>query len=739
MNKHISIALTLLLSITLMTCVVSAQVTTDKVDVRGEVFSMGNVAVSNAGHIPHTGTSVGWDAFNFAGFWYDLKEGKMSENMTITDSTSAELSNGSRTIEKDNLFYNSQMQLIQYKANEANPNNSIDRGLDATGAKMSSGTTAGYYGKLGWFAQPYVALNGKPNKLAPLIIEQGTSSNDKKSLTVGETWDIGGGWTLTAQSIDAKATPRQAWLVLSKDGVKKDDKVIMQGQVYTYTEKSIAGESDVPLFVTYVDSIFAGATSDMVQLRYTWAVSTSVTEVKTSDTYGVFKVIDDGSSPPYTIKLWNDESSVSLSTDSTVTLAEQLNFQVADNDSVLRFYPLVTYTNPGTYEMRGDVYDGQASSHIPHTGTSVGWDAFNFAGFWYDLKEGKMSETMTITNSTSAELSNGSRTIEKDNLFYNSQMQLIQYKANEANPNNSIDRGLDATGAKMSSGTTAGYYGKLGWFAQPYVALNGKPNKLAPLIIEQGTSSNDKKSLTVGETWDIGGGWTLTAQSIDAKATPRQAWLVLSKDGVKKDDKVIMQGQVYTYTEKSIAGESDVPLFVTYVDSIFAGATSDMVQLRYTWAVSTSVTEVKTSDTYGVFKVTDDGSSPPYTIKLWNDEGSVSLSTDSTVTLAEQLNFRVADNDSALRFYPVVDYQIGNSAVQTPTTTVVTGNQTPVSTPTVIQTVVQTTVETPPTVTGTMVTNTTTPVATKGTPGFEAGLAIAGLIAVAFLVLRQRR
>jgi len=128
----------------------------------------------------------------------------------------------------------------------------------------------------------YVALNGKVDKLVKLIIEQGP---EKKILTTGEPWEVGGGWTLTANSIDAKASPRLVWIGLSKDGVIRDDKVVSccapsAKPIYTYVEKNLAGEYDVPVFVTYVDSVWAGATSDMVQLRYTWAVSTSVTTVK---------------------------------------------------------------------------------------------------------------------------------------------------------------------------------------------------------------------------------------------------------------------------------------------------------------------------------------------------------------------------------------------------------------------------------------------------------------------------
>ncbi|MCZ7385592.1 MAG: SUMF1/EgtB/PvdO family nonheme iron enzyme [Candidatus Methanoperedens sp.] len=132
----------------------------------------------------------------------------------------------------------------------------------------------GYYYVVDWQGDKYVALKGKTNKLVKLILEQKNIEN--KVLTVGETWDVGGGWTLTAQAIDAKASPRQVWLVLNYKGVKKDDRVRGMGSVYTYVEKSIGGESDVPLFVTYIADVYAGATSDMVQLRYTWAVDTTI-------------------------------------------------------------------------------------------------------------------------------------------------------------------------------------------------------------------------------------------------------------------------------------------------------------------------------------------------------------------------------------------------------------------------------------------------------------------------------
>lgn len=161
-------------------------------------------------------------------------------------------------------------------------------GLERTG--YGQAFENGYYYVVDWQEDKYVAVNGKIDKLAKLILDQqkiprddGTYYIERKTLGVKETWDIGGGWTLTANAIDAKATPRLAWLVLSKDGVEKDSMIISEKRIYTYVEKSLAGESDVPLFVSYVDRIFAGVTSDVVQFEYTWVISPDVTTIRAGD------------------------------------------------------------------------------------------------------------------------------------------------------------------------------------------------------------------------------------------------------------------------------------------------------------------------------------------------------------------------------------------------------------------------------------------------------------------------
>ena len=103
------------------------------------------------------------------------------------------------------------------------------------------------------------------------------------------------------------------------------------------------------------------------------------------------------------------------------------------------------------------------------------------------------------------------------------------------------------------------------------------------------------------------------------------------------------------------------------------------------------------------------------------------------------MKFKIADN-KILRFYPAVDYVIsGNVTPGTTGTAVTTPKGTVKATAGATQT--QTVVPTPPTTpTGPVVTETVKPVTTTPKePGFELVFAIAGLLAVAFLVLRQRK
>lgn len=198
---------------------------------------------------------------------------------------------------------------------------------------------AGNYTMIGWMTEKYVAIMAKPYKHARLIIEQ--DANDTKSLAVNETWDMGEGWELTLNSIDTGAALAQAWISLSREGIKKDDKVISFGTqdakpIYTYVENNLAGETYVPVLVTYADNI----TSNGVQFKHTWLISSNVTEIKVGDIVGSMSIT---STYPLTMK--NTDYSIMLENGSTINLMDDIYFIVNDSEN-LSYYPMWTILQP---------------------------------------------------------------------------------------------------------------------------------------------------------------------------------------------------------------------------------------------------------------------------------------------------------------------------------------------------------------------------------------------------------
>lgn len=370
---------------------------------------------------------------------------------------------------------------------------------------------------------------------------------------------------------------------------------------------------------------------------------------------------------------------------------------------------LISLSASTAFEIRGTVIDNK-------TGL-VSWNAQNFAGFYYDINKNISSETMTV-NLTGLD----GQTIAEDNLKYTSIKVPAEYKIHEQ------------LGLKVNKETD---YQVLGWKGEKWVAVGGKANKLAKLGLEMETS--EKKTLVPGNVWVLGSGYELTIKSVDAKADPRQAWITLTKDGKVIDDAVVQYKTLYEYTTK-VMGDDDVLVFAVYVDSIFSGTTSDMIQFKYGWMIyPDTAKEIKSSDTYGVLEVVNAGSDK---IELQN-KNAITLSRDSEIDIMDNMKFRVADSD-VVRFYPKIDTTIED--VETPLTTptqVVTTTTVPVQT---------TAVPPAPATPVPEVTQVTTPVQTtvaqtsapstpitdkKGLPGFTGIFAIAGILGIA-LVLKRR-
>lgn len=370
---------------------------------------------------------------------------------------------------------------------------------------------------------------------------------------------------------------------------------------------------------------------------------------------------------------------------------------------------LISIPASTAYEIRGTVVDNQ-------TGL-VSWNAQNFAGFYYDINKNISSETLIVTLSGIE-----GRTISKSNLSYVSEKVPATYKLYEKE-------------SKTINGKTE--YQVLGWRGEKWIAVGDKANKIAKLGIEMDT--DEKKTLTPGNVWDLGSGYELSINSVDAKASPRQAWLTLKKNGITLDDAVVGQAEVYEYSSK-VLGDDDVMIFAVYIDSIFSGANTDMLQLKYGWMMYTDTAkEIKSSDTYGLLEVIDAGADK---IELQN-KNTVTLSRDSVIDIMDNLKFKVADSNT-LRFYPKIDTEFvpAITPISTPDPTPVptpVPTQLPVTDPTPDTPVPSvTTPPPPPVVTTEPVTTPITVDDEKGIPGFSALLAIVGIIGIVSMVKKRK-
>jgi S-layer protein (TIGR01567 family) len=331
----------------------------------------------------------------------------------------------------------------------------------------------------------------------------------------------------------------------------------------------------------------------------------------------------------------------------------------------------------------------------------ITYDYCNFAGFWYDLKKNRTSETMVITTSGV-----DGRTIAKGDLVYHCAPQMVTYKSPELNNDPEL-----------------GKYKIIGFMAQKYIGHDNQTDELAKLLIEWGGKKD--KTLTMDTPLGFPEGYALHVRQIDLEGC--KCILGLYKDGGEVDSEVVVEGEAYKYLD-----DNDVLVFSVFVDTIFRGTDSNMVVVKYVFLRSETILSVNNGDVFGVMKVksTSDG------ITLRNKE-VVTLRPDSELDIMDGLYFKVADA-SSLRYYlakqvSLVCRECREYMVVEPC---------PPCDPCPSQTPCP---EVTPEVVIEYVTVPATPDSTDDTrsddgsmPGFEAVFAIVGLLAVAYIVLNQR-
>ncbi|WP_156916264.1 S-layer protein domain-containing protein [Methanolobus tindarius] len=245
----------------------------------------------------------------------------------------------------------------------------------------------------------------------------------------------------------------------------------------------------------------------------------------------------------------------------------------------------------------------------------------NFSGFWYDIDDNIVSESLTIYNIYG-------RTIEEDFLAYRSSIVQVEYEADFA--------------SEVSS-STADTYPVISLFGDKYIPTSDDDaGELVNLLLD----TDDKYTLRVSSPLELSNGYELTAVDIDVEGD--KVLLELTKNGKFIDDEFIdiTSGEATWDYDIDVGNQDDVIVFRALITDIFQGQVDNLVVIEGLWLMDyETIMEVGTSDEFGKLEVDSVSDS----IVMLNHK-PLALSKGETVDLAESLKFKVADDDD-LRFY----------------------------------------------------------------------------------------
>ncbi len=473
------------------------------------------------------------------------------------------------------------------------------------------------------FGEKYVPL--KPtdaSKLANLVLD----SNETYTINTGDLINLGQGYTLKVKRVDIDG--EKVWFEFDKDGQYVDDGIVsIYYELYnTWTVEldGIQGENDIDVLKVHVKYFPQGSINGVVKINGLWLIDyANAVDIYSSNEFGK---LNDVSINGSTLSISN-KYAFTLTRNSEQEIAKEIYFKVADiSMNELRFYIFKQLIEPGTYEVRGQVAKGS---------NDFTWDARNFAGFYYDLDNNIITESLSVSGV------NGNL-IPENGLEYKTTIKKVVYKYEN------VYSGWDS-------------YPVIGLFGEPYVPLNSTDaSKLCKLILD----SNDEYILSNGDMLSLGQGYSLKVKQIDVDGD--KIWLEFDKDGQYVDDRVVSVdgGGENTWTCKldNIQGEKNVTVLKVHVKRVFQGDVNSTT-IDGLWLIDyANPMSIQSSDEFGKL---NDIFINGITLSISNRD-VFTLTRGSDQEIGQGIYFKVANTSVAeLRYYPFVKRIIGESNSKT--------------------------------------------------------------------------
>ncbi|PXF59994.1 MAG: hypothetical protein C4B59_10220 [Candidatus Methanogaster sp.] len=449
----------------------------------------------------------------------------------------------------------------------------------------------------------------------------------------------------------------KVWLLLLKDGKVMKDAIIDSGRCDADRWFKYYNVTGALVFSTYVDAVFRGTESNVIQLRHTtqyseiggsvfeWAkniIPVGITiippptiTVYTPDTYisdpeGVTRDFNIAIDQPSDV-VWYIDETVVKDTEKGVTSAYYTNYSAktgywnvsavasnANGADMQTWWWAVNLSEPSTGFRIWD------ANREPPMDLDYIWDARSCTGFYYDIDDDISTETLTIHLDDYND-----RNIEEGNLQYITTAADIDFEYD--------DWGSYKVIGFMAEEYLAGYEDRNTSIPNENIRLLSK-GMLSKVLIDE----DEKHMISTGASLELKEGYELKAIQLDIDGG--QAQIDLMKDGRSVDSDIVTSPDTYVYTE-DLGELDDVPLVVVHIDNVFAGTESDMLVIDGIFQISDDPIPVGMDEDYGEMEIQ---SASGYAIRMENSD-DIDLEEDEIVDIMGNLKFLVADN-CTLRF-----------------------------------------------------------------------------------------
>jgi len=468
-------------------------------------------------------------------------------------------------------------------------------------------------------------------------------------------WTLEEGYSLSARDIGLDG--HKVWLLLLKDGEVMKDAIIDSGRYGADRWFNYYNVTGALVFSTYVDVVFRGMESNVVQLRHTtqyseidgsvfeWAkniIPVGITIITpptitgytpnsyVSDPEGVARDFNIEIDQPSDV-IWHINGTVVKDTEKGVMSASYINSSAAIgywNVSAVASNAKGTDVQTWWWTVASSGYSTGFriwdANREPPMDLDYMWNARSCTGFYYDIDDDIRTETLTSHLGSYTD-----RTIEEGNLKYIATAADIDFEYNGWGSYKLI--------GFMAEEYFAGYEAKNTSITHENIRLLSK-DMLSKVLIDE----DEKHTISTGASLELKEGYELKIVQLNIGAG--QARIELMKDGRTVDTDIVNSPDDYVYTE-DLGELDDVPLVVVHIDSVFAGAESDMLVINGIFRISDDLIPVDIGEDYGEMEIQ---SASGYTITMENSD-DIDLEEDGIVDIMGNLKFLVADNDT-LRF-----------------------------------------------------------------------------------------